>query len=57
MFINMRFTLRFDRAQRDKFEDTKGVTKDRKSKVRQSKGQKEKDYRTNNDLHNTTQKN
>jgi len=56
MFINMRFTLRFDHAQQEKFEDTKGVTRDLKWKVRQCNGQKEKDNRTNNDLQNTIQK-
>ena len=56
MFIDMRFTLRFDHAQQENFEDTKGVTRDLNSKVRQYNGQKEKDNRTNNDLQNTIQK-
>ena len=37
-------------------EDTKGVTRIRKSKDRQHNGQKKKDKRTNNDLQNMTHK-
>ena len=41
----------------EKFEDTKGVIRSRKSKkYRQHNGQKNYDKRTNNDLQNTTQK-
>ena len=36
----------------EEFEDTKGVMRIRKSKDRQHNGQKKKDKRTNNDLHN-----
>ena len=40
----------------EEFEDTKGVIRIRKSKDRQHNGQKKKDKRTNNDLHNITHK-
>ena len=43
--------------QEEELEDTKGVTRNRKSKKnRQNNGQKKKDRRTNNDLQNTTRK-
>jgi hypothetical protein len=42
---------------KEKFEDTKGITRSHKSKNdRQYNGQKTKDKMTNNDLQNTTQK-
>ena len=37
-------------------EHTKGVIRNRKSKDRQSNGQKKKDNMTNNDIQNITQK-
>ena len=40
----------------EEFENTKGVSRIRKSKDRQHNGQKKNAKRTNNDLHNTTQK-
>jgi hypothetical protein len=40
----------------EEFEDTKGVSRIRKSKDRQHNGQKKNDKMTNNDLHNTTRK-
>ena len=43
--------------QHDKFEDTKGIIRNRKSKKdRQHNVQKEKDKRINNDLENITHK-
>ena len=38
-----------------KFDDTKGIIRNRKSKDRQYNGQGEKNKGTNNDLQNTTQ--
>jgi hypothetical protein len=40
----------------EEFEDTKEVSRIRKSKDRQHNGQKKNDKMTNNDLHNTTRK-
>lgn len=39
----------------EQFEDTKGVTRNRKSKERQHKGQRRRDQESNNDLQSTTQ--
>jgi hypothetical protein len=38
----------------EQFEDTKEVTRNRKSKERQHKGQRKRDQESNNELQNTT---
>lgn len=38
----------------EQFEDTKEVTRNRKSKERQHKGQRKRDQESNNDLQSTT---
>jgi len=44
-------------TNKEKFEDTKGVIRSRKSEMdRQYNGQKKKDKKRNNDLQNITQK-
>ena len=43
-------------TNKERFEDTKGVIRSRKSEDRQYNGQKKKYKRRNNDLHNITQK-
>ena len=47
--------LQIDLQWKEKFEDTKGVIRNRKWKDRQYNGQKKKDKQPLNDIQNTTQ--